>query len=48
MNADRKCENGRDAPVANEDFQKYAKQLTSVAREIYARRTKRTRRRSAT
>ena len=36
MNADRKCENGRDAPVANEDFHKHAKQLTSVAKEIYA------------
>ncbi len=36
MNADRKCENGRDAPVANEDYQKYARQLTSVARQIYA------------
>ena len=36
MNADRKCENGKDAPVANEDFQKYAKQLTSVAKQIYA------------
>ncbi len=36
MNADRKCENGKPAPVGNEDFQKYARQLTSVAREIYA------------
>ena len=36
MNADRKCENGKPAPVGNEDFQKYAKQLTSVARQIYA------------
>ena len=36
MNADRKCENGKPAPVGNEDFQKYAKQLTSVAKQIYA------------
>ncbi len=36
MNADRKCENGRDAPVANEDYQKWARQLTEVARQIYA------------
>ena len=36
LNADRKCENGKPAPVANEDFQKHAKQLTSVARQIYA------------
>ena len=36
MNADRKCENGKDAPVANEDYRKYARQLTEVAREIYA------------
>ncbi len=36
MNADRKCENGRDAPVANEDYRKWARQLTEVAREIYA------------
>ncbi len=36
MNAARKCENGRDAPVANEDYQKWAKQLTEVAKQIYA------------
>lgn len=36
MNAERKCENGKPAPVANEDYRKYAKQLTSVAKEIYA------------
>jgi len=36
LNAERKCENGRDAPVANEDYQKWAAQLTSVAKEIYA------------
>ena len=36
LNADRKCENGKPAPVANEDFQKHAKQLTSVAKQIYA------------
>ena len=47
MNADRKCENGKPAPVGNEDFQKYAKQLTAVAKQIYAAGTKRTRRRSA-
>ena len=36
MNAARKCENGKDAPVANEDYQKWARQLTEVARQIYA------------
>ena len=36
MNADRKCENGKDAPVANEDYQKWARQLTDVAKQIYA------------
>lgn len=36
MNADRKCENGRDSPVANEDYQKWARQLTDVAKQIYA------------
>ncbi len=36
MNPDRMCQNGTPAPVANEDYQKYAKQLTEVAKQIYA------------
>ena len=36
MNPDRMCQNGTPAPVANEDYQKYAKQLTEVAKKIYA------------
>ena len=36
MNADRKCENGKDSPVDNEDYQKWARQLTDVAKQIYA------------
>ncbi len=36
MNPDRMCQNGTPAPVGNEDYRKYAKQLTEVAKEIYA------------
>lgn len=36
MNPDRMCQNGTPAPVGNEDYQKYAKQLTEVAKKIYA------------
>ena len=36
MNPDRMCQNGTPAPVGNEDYQKYAKQLTEVAKQIYA------------
>ena len=36
MNPDRMCQNGTPAPVANEDYRKYAKQLTEVAKKIYA------------
>ncbi len=35
MNPDRMCQNGTPAPVGNEDYQKYAKQLTEVAKQIY-------------
>lgn len=36
MNPDRMCQNGTPAPVGNEDYEKYAKQLTEVAKKIYA------------
>lgn len=36
LNPDRMCQNGTPAPVGNEDYQKYAKQLTEVAKKIYA------------
>ena len=36
MNPNRMCQNGTPAPVGNEDYRKYAKQLTEVAKEIYA------------
>ncbi len=36
LNPDRKCENGKPAPVQKEDYQEYARKLTEVAKEIYA------------
>ncbi len=36
MNPERMCQNGTPAPVSAEDYEKYAKQLTAVAKKIYA------------